>query len=199
MRTLLRIDEFLEQWIVRIGQAAAWVSIGLIFVIVFDVVTHRFFVLGSTKLQDLEWHFHAVLFLSCLGFGYIRNTHVRIDLVRERLNKRTQLWIELIGCLVFLIPYALIIIFFGVDWWHRSFLQNEMSESATGLPYRWIIKAALPFGFLILLLSAVVVAFRKFMLLFAPPEFRKLIEEREYLATLPLDQPEFTDFFGSKQ
>ena len=103
-----------------------------------------FFVLGSTKLQELEWHIHAVLFLFCLGWAYLKDAHVRIDLVRERLSDRAQKWVELIGCLMFLIPYAVIVIFYGVDWWHRSFIQNESAASATGLPYRWIIKAALP-------------------------------------------------------
>lgn len=179
MRTLLRIDKFAETCIVRIGQVAAWVAILLMIVIVFDVVTRRFFVLGSTKLQDLEWHIHAVLFMFCLGYAYYKDAHVRIDLIRERLSKRAKLWIELVGCVLFLIPYAFIVIYYGVDWWHRSFIQNEISESATGLPYRWIIKAILPIGFAILLLSAVGMAFRKFIQLFASPELRKMVEERE--------------------
>ena len=104
MNTLLRIDEVCESTIIRIGRIAAWVSILLIVVIIFDVVTRRFFVLGSTKLQELEWHIHAVLFMFCLGYGYVKNTHVRIDLVREKLSERKKLWIELIGCLFFSDP-----------------------------------------------------------------------------------------------
>ena len=194
MRTLLRIDEFTEKWIVRIGQAAAWVALLLMTVIVFDVITRRFLVLGSTKLQDLEWHFHAILFMFCLGYAYIKDAHVRIDLVRERLSRRTQLWIELIGCVFFLIPYAFIVIYYGVDWWHRSFIQNEMSESATGLPFRWIIKAILPIGFGILMISAVGMAFRKFIQLFAPAEFRNIVNEREKQESDHLDQTEVTEF-----
>ncbi len=179
MRALLRFDELIETWIVLIGRIAAWLAIFLMIVIVFDVVTRRFFVLGSTKLQDLEWHLHAVLFLFCFGYAYYKDAHVRIDLVRERLSARTQLWIELIGCLLFLLPYTFIVIYYGVDWWHRSFIQNEMSESATGLPYRWIIKAALPIGFVILMMSGFGMAIRKSIQLFGSPELRKEIDERK--------------------
>ena len=188
MNLLLRIDAVCENAIVWVGRIAAWVAIFLVIVIIFDVVTRRFFVLGSTKLQELEWHIHAVLFMFCLGYGYIKDTHVRIDLVRERLSTRTKQWIELIGCLFFMIPYSFIIIFYGVDWWHRSFELNEMSASATGLPYRWIIKAVLPIGFSILLVSAATTALRKSLQLFGPPDIQAIINEREKQEAVHLDK-----------
>ena len=188
MNLLLRIDSVCESAIVWIGRITAWIAIFLVTVIIFDVITRRFFVLGSTKLQELEWHIHAVLFMFCLGYGYIKDSHVRIDLVRERLSTRTKLWIELIGCLFFMIPYSFIIIYYGVDWWHRSFELNEMSASATGLPYRWIIKAALPIGFSILLVSAVTTAFRKFLQLFGPPDIQAIVNKREEQETVHLDE-----------
>ena len=36
----------------------------------------------STLLQELEWHFHVCLYTLVLGYGYIYNRHVRVDLVR---------------------------------------------------------------------------------------------------------------------
>lgn len=188
MNLLLRIDAVCENAIVWVGRIAAWVAIFLVIVIIFDVVTRRFFVLGSTKLQELEWHIHAVLFMFCLGYGYIKDTHVRIDLVRERLSTKTKQWIELIGCLFFMIPYSFIIIFYGVDWWQRSFELNEMSASATGLPYRWIIKAVLPIGFTILLVSAATTALRKSLQLFGPPDIQAIINEREKQEAVHLDK-----------
>lgn len=188
MNLLLRIDAVCENAIVWVGRIAAWVAIFLVIVIIFDVVTRRFFVLGSTKLQELEWHIHAVLFMFCLGYGYIKDTHVRIDLVRERLSTKTKQWIELIGCLFFMIPYSFIIIFHGVDWWQRSFELNEMSASATGLPYRWIIKAVLPIGFSILLVSAATTALRKSLQLFGPPDIQAIINEREKQEAVHLDK-----------
>ena len=193
MKFMFWLDDVTETVIVWIGRATAWVAIFLMLVIVFDVVTRRFFVLGSTKLQELEWHIHAVLFLFCLGWAYLKDAHVRIDLVRERLSDRAQKWVELIGCLLFLIPYAVIVIFYGVDWWHRSFIQNESAASATGLPYRWIIKAALPIGFTILLLSGIGMAFRKIVQLFGTPDMVELVDERERLEAVHLDKVELPD------
>ena len=62
----------------------------------------------STLLQELEWHSHTVLFAFVLGYGYIWNTHVRVDLVRESLSFRKKAWVELFGLTFFLIPFILI-------------------------------------------------------------------------------------------
>ncbi|WP_299617493.1 TRAP transporter small permease subunit [Pelagibius sp.] len=179
MRALVRLADILDAIVTWAGRIGAWASIPLIGIIIFDVVTRRFFVLGSTKLQEAEWHIHAILFLLCIGMTYIKDTHVRIDLVRENLSIRTQRWIELIGCLIFLIPYCAIVLYFSLDFVDRSWSINESSDSATGLPYRWAIKAFLPIGFFLMLLAGITVALRKFIELFGPPDLRELVEAEE--------------------
>ena len=188
MVLLVKISIFLDRLITRVGKLAAWTSLLLIAVIMLDVITRRFLVLGSTRLQEFEWHIHAVLFSFCLGFAYVKDAHVRIELVRERLSQRKQWWIELFGILLFLIPYCAIVLYFGFDWWHRSWIVNEASDSATGLPFRWIIKMALPLGFIFLLLSGVTVLLRKIVELFGPPGLREFVAEGEQLEIEHLDE-----------
>ncbi len=157
MQKTLRFARALERLVSTVGRLFAWLSLPLAAVIVFDVVTRRFFVLGSTKLQELEWHLHAALFLMLLGYGYLRNAHVRIDVLRERMSPRTRAWVEVFGCLLFLIPYSLLLVYYSVNFWERSFLLGEASAATTGLPYRWIIKAAMPLGFGLLFLAGLAV------------------------------------------
>ncbi len=179
MRQLFRIQEFLARIVVGVGKISAWLSIPLMVVIIFDVVTRRFFVLGSTKLQEAEWHIHAVLFLLCIGFTYIEDAHVRIDLLRERLSTRARDWVEFVGCIIFVIPYCLIVTYFAEDFVERSWAVGEASDSATGLPYRWAIKAGLPIGLFVLLLSGITVLLRKIIELFGPADLRELIPRKE--------------------
>lgn len=179
MRFLFRVSNILDRLVSSIGVAAAWLSIPLIVIIVFDVVTRRFLVLGSTKLQEMEWHIHALLFFLCIGWAYIKNAHVRIELVSERLPRRARLWIELLGCLLFLIPYCAIVFYHGIDWWERSWAIGEVSDSATGLPYRWAIKAALPIGFALIFLGGLTVLLRKIVELFGPPSLADAVFDIE--------------------
>ncbi|MDE0171790.1 MAG: TRAP transporter small permease subunit [Defluviicoccus sp.] len=179
MRQLLTLEKFLSRIVMGIGRAGAWIAIPLMVIIIFDVITRRFLVLGSTKLQEGEWHLHAMLFLLCMGFVYLKDGHVRIDLMRERMTSRTRSWVEFLGCLLFAIPYCLIVAWFSIDFVERSWHLNEASDSATGLPYRWAIKAFMPIGMFALLLAGIVVLLRRFIDLFGPPDFRCTVEEQE--------------------
>lgn len=196
MRPLLAVSEMLDRLLTRIGNAAAWLLVPLVAVIIVDVVTRKFQLLTklteslrasgnegsaqfiesyftSTKFQEMEWHLHAALFLLCLGFGYVKNSHVRIELVRERFDLETRAWTEFLGCIVFLLPYATLVLYFSIDFAHRSFLMNEVSSALTGLPYRWVIKSFVPLGMILLLLAGFAVAARNAVFLFGPPDLRE--------------------------
>ena len=188
MEQLTKIADGLDVVISKIAKVAAWSGVCLIAVTIFDVVTRRFLVLGSTKLQELEWHFHVVLFAFCLGFAYLKDSHVRIDLIREKLPERVQWWIELIGVMVFLLPFCSLVVYFTFDFTVRSFETNEISASATGLSHRWIIKSAIPIGFGLLALSGIVVALRKLIELFGPPDLRGHVHDVEEAEAEPLDK-----------
>lgn len=193
MDLLIRIGGLLDRIVAAIAKVAAWAGVVLIAVTVFDVITRRFFVLGSTKLQEFEWHMHVVLFGLLIGYAYLKDAHVRIDLVRERLRPRVQWWLEIAGCLFFLLPYCALVIYFGTDFTLRSFADNEISASATGLTHRWIIKSVVPIGFALLGLAGLTVLLRKLVELFGTPaqvERVRHIEaaEVERLIEIPRDE-----------
>jgi TRAP-type mannitol/chloroaromatic compound transport system permease small subunit len=199
MELLIRVSEGLDRVIIKVGKLAAWAGLALILITIFDVVTRRFFVLGSTKLQEAEWHFHVILFAFCLGYAYLKDAHVRIDLVREKLSERTQWWIEVAGCLLFLLPYCAMVVYYGINFTERSFATSEVSASATGLSYRWAIKAAIPIGFTILGLAGIAVLLRKIVELFGPEELRRKVHQIEEAEVEHLDDvvpPEMLDRDG---
>ncbi len=189
MRFVVRVANGIDRIVSGIGKAVTWLPLALIAVIVFDVITRRFLVLGSTKLQELEWHIHTLLFMFCVGWAYLANAHVRIDLVRQRLPERTQHWIEFFGCLLFAVPYTAIMFYLSIDFAYSSFLQGEVSSAGTGLAHRWIIKACLSVGLALLLLASICVMLRSFVMLFGSPalagEVRELMAARTGFAMGP--------------
>jgi|TARA_R110002096_G_scaffold435927_1_gene664273 TRAP-type mannitol/chloroaromatic compound transport system permease small subunit len=135
--------------------------LALMMTILVDVIGRRFINTSSVSLQELEWHLHGALFLLCLGFTYMKDAHVRVDLLREKFTQQTNRLIEVVGCLFFLLPYCGVVIYFGIDFTVKSYLAGEMSATADGLPYRFIIKSCLPLGFLLLGLSAISVLLKQ--------------------------------------
>jgi TRAP-type mannitol/chloroaromatic compound transport system permease small subunit len=126
----------------------------------------------STMLQELEWHVHTALFSLVLGYGFTRNRHVRVDLVRMHLQTKMQAIIELIGTTFFMIPYTLVVIYFCYIFTYDSFITNEISPSLVGMSHRWVIKTVLGIGLIVALLSGISVWLQSVMVVFGHKDIR---------------------------
>ena len=181
---MLRISEQLRRFVEFVGRWGAVFILPLVFVTMWDVFLRKvggmqaWLVenLGrpfeSTVIQELEWHFHTALFTLVLGYGIVRNRHVRVDLVREKLQFRTQAWIEFLGLTFFVIPYCLIVGYFATVFAWDSWLVLEKSASTVGLSYRFIIKSILVFGLFTALLAGIAVWLQAAIVLFGPKDVR---------------------------
>lgn len=164
MAKLLAAAAAIERTLYRVSMAAGWLFIVCTVVIVFDVLTRKFGFqipeMGSTRLQELEWHLHTALFCFWLGTAYLKNAHVRIDILVTGISERRRAWIEFLGVVIFAIPYCLIAIYFSYDFFHTAWQYNEYSDSATGLPWRWIPKGIISIGLVLLLAAVLAVGMR---------------------------------------
>src|SRR5919106_1897586 len=180
----LRASDALRSFVDVVGRWASWLFVPLIIVTVFDVAARKLVwvqiwlvgnvgrIFGSTLLQELEWHFHTALFALVLGYGYIWNTHVRVDLVRENLTFRRKAWLELLGLTLFMIPYCLVVIWFASIYAYDSWAIHEISASQVGLTQRWIIKSILVVGLIVAALSGVAVWLQVAIVLWGPQNIR---------------------------
>ena len=159
-------------------------AIPLISIIIFDIITRRFFVLGSTKLQEMEWHLHTTLFLLVLGYAYLKDAHVRIEIVREQFSTMLKAILETLGICLFLIPYTVLVIYFGIDFVGRSFSLNEVSSALTGLSHRWIIKLFIPVGMILLFLAGLSLLIKNLIYIYATIKGKK-----EYADQCLIDNP----------
>jgi TRAP-type mannitol/chloroaromatic compound transport system permease small subunit len=125
----------------------------------------------STLLQELEWHFHVANFALVLGYGYIYNRHVRVDLIREKLSFRNQAWIEFFGVSLFMIPYCLIVAYFSIEYASDAFDTNEQSSSLVGLSHRWAIKSVLVFGLFLAATAGLAIWLQVTFALFGPKNY----------------------------
>ncbi len=177
MDRLLVVSNAINAVLDRVAMAVGWLFLVLTAVIVFDVLSRKFGfqlpAMGSTRLQELEWHLHTALFSFWLGIGYIKNSHVRIDIALSNASRRTVAIIELLGCLVFAIPYCVIAIYFSFDFTWIAFIDGESSPSANGLPYRWIPKSFISLGLILLFAGVISMVLRLVIYLYGPERLRK--------------------------
>ncbi|MCS6779153.1 MAG: TRAP transporter small permease subunit [Geminicoccaceae bacterium] len=162
-------SDLLEAIVLNVNYVAAFLWVLLVLVIVVAVTLRYVFGRGSIMLEEIQWHIYGVGFVLALSYALVVDRHVRIDVLAERLPLRGRAWIELVGLVVFLIPFCVAVILEAIPFVLRSWQLNEISAAPDGLPYRWIPKSFIIWGFSLLLLAAVARLLRVTALLFGRP------------------------------
>ena len=160
------VADAIDQFIKRVGHIIAWVYVALVLVIITQVILRKGFASGQIWLEELQWHLYAVGVLFGIAYAQVNNAHVRVDLFYASFRKNTKHIIEIIGILFFVLPFIFVIFVHSLDFVADAWRTGEGSESPSGLPYRWIIKSAIPASMLFFALSSVSRLIRETVLLF---------------------------------
>ena len=155
------IDALTEQT----GRAVSWLVLLLVLVVVFDVFTRYVLSASSVAVQELEWHVFALLFLLAGAYALKHHKHVRVDVFYLRFSRKKKAMVDIAGGLLFLLPFSVIVAVSSWDFVSTSFLIGESSPDPGGLPYRYILKAAIPVGFVLFLLQGTAEIFRSVLVL----------------------------------
>ena len=167
MNALLKVSEGLRRLLEVIALGGGWLLVVMACLTSFDVVARKFGMeLPYTKLQELEWHFHAVIFSLWMGYCYTINAHPRVDSFTERLTHRGRAWVELAGCLVLALPYIALVSYYSLEFVAKSYALNEQSDSTVGLTHRWLIKGVYAAGLWLVVLGILSVLLRVIVFLF---------------------------------
>ncbi|NNK85971.1 MAG: TRAP transporter small permease subunit [Desulfobacterales bacterium] len=146
--------DIIDGIIQKIGHVFMWANVILIALIIVGVFMRYVLDLGTMKIAELQWHFYAVAFMIGLSYAVTTNSHMGMDLLYGRFSKKTQHWLDLLGLIFLLLPFACIVFYQSIPFVHQSWVLNESSQNALGLPWRWAIKSLLPISFGLLIISA---------------------------------------------
>ncbi len=164
------------------GRLASWTGFALVLVMAFNVLLRYGFRTGSVAMQELEWHLMAPVSLLCMAYAIKHEGHVRVDILYGRFTLRWQQIVEFISC-VAAVALCVIVMKLSYGYVEQSFRIGEGSPDPGGLPYRFILKAMIPAGFLLLLLQSLAATCRALIpLLGGTPPAAKHEHELEHAA-----------------
>ena len=146
---LTRAVDRLNTWI---GKRVAWLILAAVLVSSVNATVRKIFDTSSNAWLELQWVLFSVVFLLCSPWTLLSNEHIRIDIVNNVLPKRLRDTIDLIGHAFFLLPLCIIMVLTSVPFFWRSWLIDEQSGNAGGLP-QWPSKSLLMIAFALLFLQ----------------------------------------------
>lgn len=136
----------------KIAGLVSWALLAAVVICTGNALIRYSFNSSSNAWLEIQWYLFAAIFMLASSHTLKRDEHVRIDVIAGRFSKRTQVWIDLFGFLLFLMPICLVILYYGVPFALLSISSAEMSSNAGGLIV-WPAKLLVPLGFALLILQ----------------------------------------------
>lgn len=153
MSLLLKTETAISRFSTWIGYLCAILLLLLIANVFYDVIMRYLFNDVSIGMQEMEWHLYAAMFLLGVSYGISTEGHVRVDVIYERLSPKRRAIIDLTGSILLMIPFTLMVAWYGIDFTWQAYDIDEGSGDPGGLPNRWIIKGVIPLSFLAMAIS----------------------------------------------
>ncbi len=144
-----------DRIILGIGHAAAWLIAVLIVTILVQVILRYVFAKSFVALEEIQWHIYAVVIMLGISYSYVKDSHIRLDIMHSRFSRPTKEKIEIMGIICFLWPMIFVFFMHSLPFVAESFRVGEGSDAPMGLDYRWAIKSIIPISFFLLFLGSV--------------------------------------------
>lgn len=154
MSFLLSLSRFIDDLNEKIGHGISWALLLAVLICTGNAAIRYLFNISSNGWLEIQWYLFGAIFLLATSYTLRRNEHVRIDVIVSHFSKRTQVWIDLIGFVVFLMPATLLILYYATPYAWISIQNQEVSSNAGGLIV-WPAKLLIPVGFVLLALQGI--------------------------------------------
>jgi len=154
VRGLLAFSRAVDWFSTRVAVVANWLVLLAAVISAGNAASRYLFSESSNGWLEIQWYMFAGMVLLGAPYTLKMNEHVRVDLVYGMVSERTQIWIDIVGGVLFLLPICVILTYFTWPWFVESWLQNEQSSNAGGL-VRWPVKLLLPLGFCMMAVQGV--------------------------------------------
>jgi len=154
LQFLLSISRMIDRMSSWVGKIIMWLILAVTLISATNAIMRKAFDLSSNAWLELQWYLFAYVFLIGAGYVFLKNAHVRIDFVSARLSPRARNWIDIVGIVLFLLPFCVLVISLGWPLFANAYRTGELSLNAGGL-IRWPAYLTIPLGFALLLLQGI--------------------------------------------
>ena len=159
MQKLLAISRIIDAFNDRIGRFASWLVLLMAIVGVWNVAGRYIGRavgqnLTSNALIEAQWYIFDIIFLFGAGYTLSKDAHVRVDVFYSNWPRKWKALTNLVGTLLFLIPFSILTIYFSWNFVIASWQIKEISPDPNGLPF-YPIKTAILIGFALLILQGI--------------------------------------------
>jgi TRAP-type mannitol/chloroaromatic compound transport system permease small subunit len=146
----------LRSFVAASGKAVAWLTVVMVLLTFIIVVLRYGFNLGWIWLQESLTYLHVAVFSIAAAWALQQDSHVRVDIFYAKMTKKNQARVNLLGSLLFLVPFCVFVLFIAWPYVANSWMLLESSREAGGLPLVFLLKSLIMLMPALLLCQAVI-------------------------------------------
>ncbi len=154
MNAIRTITRFIDRVSDLVGKAAMYLSLVLLGVIVFEVISRRFFNAPTIWTYEASTMLFGAFIMFIMPYGLLHNSNVSVDIITQRFSPKTQRIIDLATYFIFFFPFVIILLYAGGKFALSSWEVGETSWS-TWKPPLYYIKTCIPAAALLTLIQGV--------------------------------------------
>lgn len=160
MRAALRLAGVIDAASRQLGGVVRWCALGVVLV-QFVVVLLRY-AYGSSYvwMQEGVIYLHAMLFMLAIGYTFLVDGHVRVDVLYANWSARRRAFVDLLGILIGVLPFCALLLWASWSFAWTSWSLGEGPMQYGGLPLTPFFKSLIPAMAILLALQAVAIGIR---------------------------------------
>jgi TRAP-type mannitol/chloroaromatic compound transport system permease small subunit len=143
LQALAKVATTIDKLNTRIGRTIAWLALFMILVQFVVVVMRYVFGIGSIFMQESIIYMHGLMFMIGAGFTLLNDGHVRVDIFYGDAQPRTKALINLLGSILFLIPFCIIVFWVSYPYVANAWAVFEGSPETSGIQAVFLLKSVI--------------------------------------------------------
>jgi TRAP-type mannitol/chloroaromatic compound transport system permease small subunit len=157
---MTRILHFIDSLSAWSGKAFAWCIVILTFSTCYEVFVRYVLNAPTVWAFDMSVQMYGALFMMSGAYALSQDAHVRGDVLYRLLSKKTQAKIDLVLYILFLMPGASALIYYGYGFAADSWFYKEVSWSSPARIQIYFFKTLIPIAGTLVLLQGIAEAVR---------------------------------------
>lgn len=138
-----------------VGQLISWLVLMMVLMQFVVVLLRYVFYWGSVQMQESIWYMHGLIFTLAVGYTFLKEGHVRIDIFYRNLPEYRKALINFFGSTFFIFPVCIVTLYMAYPYVVHSWDVFEGSTEGTGLHYVYLLKTSILLFAILLLLQGI--------------------------------------------
>jgi TRAP-type mannitol/chloroaromatic compound transport system permease small subunit len=137
-----------------------WLALATVLAQFVVVVLRYAFASSFVMMQESVIYLHATLFMLAIGYTYLVDQHVRVDVLYAGWSPRRKAAVDLIAIIVAVLPFCALVVWASWGYAAASWRQGEGPMAYGGVPLVPALKSLIPAMAILLGAQSVSIAIR---------------------------------------